>query len=681
MHIIHAYKTLRTLGPTLFGRRLFHAFKLKSGLMKWLDASGPCGPVELQSHLMDEVTPARMLAERREGKVPFFFRASQLNEMRGVLRAMAPEEADRAIHAKVEALERGRVEFFSHWEADLGDPIQWQLNPIKKSTWPTDRHWSDYGLFNPDLGDVKLVWEASRFSQCYFLTRAFAFTGDERPLSLALRRMEEWIDANPAARGVQWNCGQETAFRLMAWCFTLNAAYATELLSVERFAKITASIYRQALRIERHIGFSQSLKNNHALSEAVGLYTAGLLFPEFDRAEAWTRMGKRILVEHADKQIFEDGSFIQHSMNYHRVMLHDCIWAARLGRLHGDAFPERFVDRVRKASDFVFQMHDAQSGRVPNYGANDGALVLPLSSCDYLDYRPVIQSSHYLANGRLVLDDGPWNEELLWLFGAESLKGEISQAEPRSSEYDVGGYYTIRGKETWGMIRCHTYKERPGQADMLHFDLWWRGRNILRDSGTFQYYCPKPWIDYFKTTRAHNTIEVDGMNQMTKGPRFLWFDWTRSRFREHVLNDDDRTERWEGEHYGYVSRCGVTHRRVLDRNGDRVWVIRDELLGSGRHDAVLSWNLGDWPCVWDPDESRLSQETPVGMIRLTVSVEGCERHHAEVVRGLEDAESPQGWESLYYAEKKPIPVLRLAVSGTCPMRFVTHLELGGGHSA
>ena len=676
MNPAQVYQTLRTLGPAALGRRLYYAIKLRTGLLEWLDPNDGFGPAELQAHLLDNTTPCTMLARRGAGQIPFFFAGNRLAELSSALRELVPAEIKKKFSERLDELEKGHLSFFSRWQADLGNPINWQLNPMAKIAWPRNKHWSRLAHFKPELGDIKLVWEASRFSQCFFLTRAFAMGGDERPLRLALRRIDEWIDANPPAIGVQWNCGQETSFRLMAWCFTLHAAYGRELLSESQFAKIAASIYRQALRIERHVGFSRSLKNNHSLSEAVGLYTVGLLFPEFDRASRWRRLGKRILITDACRQIFEDGSYIQHSMNYHRVMLHNCVWAVRLGRLHDDVFPDSFLDRIGKASVFLFQMQDQTSGRVPNYGPNDGALVLQLTSCYYLDYRPIIQSAHYLIHGTTVLDDGPWNEESLWLFGPQALETQKSGRSPESSKYDTGGYYTLRGRESWGMIRCHTYKERPPQSDMLHFDLWWRGHNVLRDGGSYHYFCPKPWNNYFDFTRAHNTVEIDGLDQMVKGPRFLWLDWTTSRFREYARKEAGRIESWEGEHYGYKARCGVTHRRRIERIGETAWTVKDDLLGLGRHDFVLYWRLGDWPYTWDSGKGELRQETPAGIFQLCVQSENCEQREADIIRGFEDNKTVQGWESLYYGEKAAVPVLRLAVSGTCPVSFVTQIGLG-----
>ena len=97
-------------------------------------------------------------------------------------------------------------------------------------------------------------------------------------------------------------------------------------------------------------------------------------------------------------------------------------------------------------------------------------------------------------------DRGPWDESLLWLFGPEALQSASAGRAPESKRFDEGGYYTLRRPDTWCMVRCHTYRDRPAHVDMLHVDLWHRGINILGDSGTHKYFnAASPGMErYFK---------------------------------------------------------------------------------------------------------------------------------------------------------------------------------------
>ena len=81
------------------------------------------------------------------------------------------------------------------------------------------------------------------------------------------------------------------------------------------------------------------------------------------------------------------------------------------------------------------------------------------------------------------------------------------------------------GVSSWGVIRFPKYLFRPKQCDALHFDLWHCGVNLLRDGGTYSYNSSKFLDQYFPSVEAHNTIQIDGHNQMARIGRFMYGDW------------------------------------------------------------------------------------------------------------------------------------------------------------
>ena len=650
--------------------RFKYALLRKTGWLKRRFPADGWDAQRLANWCNDDVPtePDAYRAFRQQSGARFFFRTGKLPAV--------PEVCHKDVIGKADAVLAGRLTYFSRLSADLGFPFEWFSNPFTGSRVNAGRHWCDRSDFESDQGDIKFIWEPSRFAWVYDLVRAYAVTGNDRYPRGFWTLVESWRRANPPNMGPNWQCGQECSLRTFALCFGLLAFWDAPATTAERVAMVAEMIATHAARIEANIEFALSQRNNHALSEAAALYTVGTLFTEFRKAVHWKRRGKALLEGEAPRQIYDDGSYIQHSMNYHRVMLHDYLWVLRLAELNGDRFSSELTDRLAKATDFLYQMQDGVSGRVPNYGANDGALVFPLTSCDYLDYRPVLQAAHYQLHRRRLYETGAWDEALLWLFGETGAKASVEPPPRRSTECHAGGYYTLRGSESWAMIRCHTFRERPGQCDMLHLDLWWRGRNILRDSGSYSYNSPPPWRHHFGSTSAHNTIRIDGRNQMIKGPRFMWFDWTRARFLEHRRDAENDTERWRGEHYGYQRACGVVHRREVRRSGETRWTIVDDLIGTGEHDVVLYWHLIDIDWCWESPGRELRLDLPEGSVWITVQWADGSSPEAEVIRGFEGPDLVSGWESLYYGERRPAPVLRVTRRGLLPLRIKTTIGLG-----
>ncbi|MHC4460432.1 MAG: heparinase II/III family protein, partial [Planctomycetota bacterium] len=168
------------------------------------------------------------------------------------------------------------------------------LNPVTGKRAKRDLHWSDVNLFNPDVGDIKFIWEPSRFAWVYSLVRAFAATGDKKYSEKFWLLFESWLEANQPNTGPNYACGQECAIRLMAMCFALYAFAHSKASIADRKRKLITAIVVHAERIEKNIAFAISTRTNHSLTEAAGLYTAGILFPEFDRSEQWRQVGKKV---------------------------------------------------------------------------------------------------------------------------------------------------------------------------------------------------------------------------------------------------------------------------------------------------------------------------------------------------------------------------------------------------
>ena len=106
-------------------------------------------------------------------------------------------------------------------------------------------------------------------------------------------------------------------------------------------------------------------------------------------------------------------------------MLHDYLWAVRLGDILGEPFSDELRAHLGRSGDFLYQLQDETTGRLPCYGQNDGSLILRLTNCDYQDFRPVIAATRYLAYGTRTYEAGPWDEELYWLFGPEAANAPI----------------------------------------------------------------------------------------------------------------------------------------------------------------------------------------------------------------------------------------------------------------
>lgn len=672
-----AWQILRHMGPGWCAYRAYYAVARRSGALARRTPATAWEAVPLRRFLAEESLsePERYLDYRCSPAAPaFLFKPTDRQRYQPLLAGF--DDRDSTPIDEAEAILGGRFRFFSCHRLDAGFPPDWHRNHFTGERAPTAIHWSRIGTTG--YGDIKCIWELSRFAWAYTLVRAYWRTGDERYAEAFWRLFEDWRAHNPPNTGPNWMCGQEVALRLMASCFALYGLLDSPATTPERVAMLGQLAAVSARRIRANIGYALSQRNNHGISEAMGLWTAGLLFPEFAAARSWRDLGARLLEREVLRLLYDDGSCSQHSVVYQRLMLHDCLWGIALGATNGQPLSLTLQGRVRRAAEFLYQLQDDESGEVPLYGSSDGALILPLSNAGYRDFRPVVQSAAFLTRGERLLAPGPWDEESLWLCGpsvvetarhlpSDATRGHSSPpatdsaptrqpTAPRTPRTDLRaatrGYYTLRTHTGFALMRCGDYApgHRPGQQDQLHVDIWWRGQNTATDAGTYSYNPPELWGHDFGLVAMHNTVDVDGRGQSDRVSSFLSLPWAAARITADLRSSRGRLAYLEGETNAYQRLADrVSYRRAVVRVGEEHWLVLDRLTGADDHTYRLHWLLGDWPCEWFPDEGRVLLSTPSGpyQVRLGCLSAAPGLHFIRAEEG-----SAQGWRAAHYLDRE-----------------------------
>jgi hypothetical protein len=251
---------------------------------------------------------------------------------------------------------------------------------------------------------------------------------------------------------------------------------------------------------------------------------------------------------------------------------------------------------------------------------------------------------------------GTWDHAARWL-GVEFT--DAVTPKPGSLQADHGGFVVMRLGKAMALLRYPRFRFRPSQADALHLDLWVNGKARLRDAGTYSYNSDPQLLTYFGGVSGHNTVQFDQREQMPRLGRFLLGDWLCTEKFEPMFTNQDSV--WVGA--GYCDGEGARHHRRVQLKDGQLFV-HDQLQGF-KFKAVLRWRLS--PQEWLLDK-------PVGMgdqsFRCTCNHDG----HVLTVSSnvqIERCEVVQGWESLHYLEKTPVPVLELEIAqpGTLTTRY------------
>ncbi|WP_439584351.1 alginate lyase family protein [Dyadobacter bucti] len=482
----------------------------------------------------------------------------------------------------------GRIQnhYFQYFHHQWYHVTDWHTNPQNGFVYNQNEHWSAIRDFSEAAGDIKYVWEKSRFTFLYDLIRYdYHFRDDQSQVIFSF--IQDWILKNPVNRGPNWKCSQEITLRVLNWTFALHYYKVSRSLTQDIFDQIIHSIHDQMRHVAENISFSRiAVRNNHALTETLGLYVIGLLYPFLPGSECLKRNGKKWFEEEIQYQIYEDGTFLQFSMNYHRVVMQLLTWAIRLAHANGETWKNVVYEKAKKSLYFLRTCQDDVTGRLPNYGNNDGALFFPLSDSHFRDFRPQLAALAKLLDIDLGYGNGKWDEETAWISGDLKRKSAEQIQLANVNTFLESGYYVVRDHGSVTFLRCGAYRHRPFQADNLHLDIWANGENLMRDAGSFQYNTQEKWIRYFTGTASHNTVMLNDFNQMQKGKRFIWHNWIRKATGKVTMsaaewNEDECSEdEWfilEGSFKGFlaVGKDIIHRRRVSKRAGQLHWIIED----------------------------------------------------------------------------------------------------------
>lgn len=545
----------------------------------------------------------------------------------------------------------------------------------------TPVHWSKVGD-QVNNKDIKWLWEPCRFTWVYDLAKAWLLTRDDHYVQFFWQKFEGFIEQNPVNSAPNWTSAQEAAMRIITWLMVYQVFKESPATTAKHTSQMVAAIWQHAARIPPTLGYARSQNNNHLISEALGLVIAGSLFSNKSLiARNWLKLGVKELNQALLKQIEADGTYSQHSTNYHRLMLQLALAYCGYAKQIGIEIPQEVSNRLGAATRWLAAQLDPISGRLPNLGHNDGSLLLPLGVAEFRDYRPTLQAAGLTLLGQPLLPAGTWDELPLWL-GLPVL--ENGYPTPQLSSPAI---HSIHSENITASLRGVTFHGRPAHADQLHLDIWWDGLNIAQDAGTFSYNDPPPWQNPFSSTLVHNTLSIDGQDQMLKASKFLWLRQAQAKWYNAPSKDI-----LMASHNGYC-RAGVIHQRIATFvNANHLEVI-DQVNFNQKSEAkqiILHWLLADWQ--WQLDGSDFNLKNGDRMIKVSfdaVSIKDASTYlpfEISLIRAGETLFGKRntpflGWASDTYGEKHPALSLSLQIQTNKNFQIVTRFEFSKNGSS
>jgi uncharacterized heparinase superfamily protein len=166
--------------------------------------------------------------------------------------------------------------------------------------------------------------------------------------------------------------------------------------------------------------------------------------------------------------------------------------------------------------------------------------------------------------------------------------GRILDLQPkRHSRFDETGYYVHASDEAYLIIDGGPlgpdHLPAHAHADIFSYELSIDGIFFIVDTGVYEYEAGD-MRDHVRSTRAHNTVCLDGVDQAECWDSFR----VARRYPPHDISFTQKRgqSRFEGCFDGYTQLIGdqISHRRCIEANQSECWItVEDSVAGEGRH--------------------------------------------------------------------------------------------------
>jgi uncharacterized heparinase superfamily protein len=644
-------------------------------------------PEELSSRLRDRCRQELWELQRRVPAVAPSPAVKGEPTFTGVL--ASPLLADLSEVQRVELLKAADELLEGHWEVlgvrrhDLRDP-DWSLDPVSGRRYPMDR--SSFRVDYRSLDDhrvVKQVWELSRHQHLTVLAAAWALTKEEAYAQGVARQLRSWWRANPIASGINWASGIELGMRLISWVWIRRLL--DDWAEVGELFEHNEELVRQVYGHQRYLATfisRGSSANNHVIAEAAGQLVASCGFPWFETSDRWRRDALRLFEDELAHNTFASGLNRELAFEYHGFVAEVGVVAAAEAAAAGLSVHAETWHLLCQMFDAVAATLDSK-GRPPRQGDADEGRALLLTSPASDRWKSL------LASGEAIFGALPWWPDcepdpaslLLGTLLGHRVDGG-ARADTRPSHFADAGLSVLRSgpdDEIW----CRTDGGPHGflsiaahaHADALSVEVRHRGVDVLADPGTYCYQGAPEWRSYFRSTIAHNTVEVDGRDQSDSEGPFLWVRHARSEIEEAPVALASR-QRWSATHDGYLGLpAPLRHRRTVELDVEGASLeITDTLESAAPHALRIAFHLGpSIDAVLSGARAELCWQDAAGE-RVQATLELPDAFEWSSYRG--STEPILGWYSPGFGRKVPATTL-IGCADVAGGTFTTVLRIPG----